>query len=349
MSDSGFDYSKVDFDEILDYFNITNRTQSGADIQFSCPFPEHYRGDRNPSAGINVENGKWHCFSCGRKGSLTSFVAELEGISSSTAARWIREGFASTFVGASLKSYLQEIIDKEDLPPKIDEPKIPEAAITLFQIDWDKAEEAYKTDNLPRRLRYIFDRGLSVDSLKTYNIGYDKHSKRITIPLRNVDGVLVGFKGRATSPLDEPKYLGVGDKSNIHYGFPTCKTRKYVFGISTVPSGADVIIVEGEFDAIWLRQLGFENTVSIGGSSPSEEQINQIVTVAGSAVLLLDPDRAGEKAERKLAKSLLQFIPVRIAKVPEGLDPQEMSQTQIHKAIENSTNALTQTLNRNKE
>src|SRR5690606_8447612 len=70
---------------ILEFHGIRNIREATEEINFSCPFPEHKFGDRNPSSFINKKTGQYQCFSCGRHGSLISFIAEYEEISYSEA------------------------------------------------------------------------------------------------------------------------------------------------------------------------------------------------------------------------------------------------------------------------
>jgi DNA primase len=333
-------YEQIDYDKILNYFNVQRVKHYGDQIQFSCPFPEHYRGDRNPSAGIHTKSGKWNCFSCGRKGSIETFIADLEGIPVAVATRWLREGFSTGFIdGVSCRGLLKKATRKK---PQKTEVTLPSEAVDLFYVDWDKAYGAYNNKDLPRRLSYIFDRGFLPSTLKESKIGYDPHSRRITIPLFSSEGNLLGFKGRATSPNESPKYLGIGDREYTYYGFPTCKTSDFVFGIQTInPSDEYVIICEGEFDALMLRQNGFDTAIALGGSNLSEKQIKSLKRNCSKAILLLDPDKAGAKAEKKLTEALLKFMPLYIAKVPAGFDPAKMSKEQVEKAINQATNALT--------
>lgn len=340
-------YESVDFNQILEYYNVRNAHNSGEEIQFSCPFPEHYRGDRNPSAGLNTKTGAWNCFSCGRKGTLVSFVADLEGVSPDVASRWIREGFSAAYKPNSMSEIVRQVKErKAERNAPASKQNVSKYALDLFYVDWSKAYEAYNDKSLPKRLSYVFDRGFSAATLEHYNIGYDRHTKRITIPLYDSEGNLVGFKGRSTNASETSKYLGVGDRKEkdddpSYYGFPTCKTSNYVWGIHTVnPSDEYAIVVEGEFDAIWLRQLGFTTAIALGGSNPSISQVRQIKSNCSRVILLLDPDKAGKKAERRLTEKLLKFIPVRIAEVPDGLDPAEMNTQQIENAISKAKNPL---------
>ena len=50
-----------------------------------CPF----HGEKNPSLKIYPKTGGWHCFGCGRGGSVIDFVMEHEGCNFPTAVRAI--------------------------------------------------------------------------------------------------------------------------------------------------------------------------------------------------------------------------------------------------------------------
>lgn len=146
----------------------------------------------------------------------------------------------------------------------------------------------------------------------------------------------MGFKGRAISDNDV-KYIGLGDKGDKHhYGFSTVKTHEYVWGIDT--SDPDAILVEGEFDAINLRQRGYP-AIALGGSNVSKHQCSSLVRRLNSVTTLFDPDEAGRKAERKIVASLLDFIKVEVARLPRT-DPAESTAQEIEQALQNKINAI---------
>ena len=62
---------------LLEANNIKNIKISGNEIRCCCPFHE----EQNPSFSINLETGKYICFSgkCGKKGNIISFISELTG------------------------------------------------------------------------------------------------------------------------------------------------------------------------------------------------------------------------------------------------------------------------------
>lgn len=323
------DYSQIDVEKVLEYFSIRNIAVRGDEIQFSCPFPEHYRGDRNPSSSINTKDGRWHCFGCGRSGTLISFVAEYDNVSPAVAIRWLRESYYSGDPTAktSVKQALKKLLEKEK---KQDEDKSIELYpyIERFRVDWERAEEAYREGSLPRALQRPFkDYRLSAQTLKGFQIGYDETTKRITIPIRNQYGTIIGFKGRATNN-NKPKYLSLYKKHDM----PRFLTGDTVFGIDSA-DGSAIIICEGEFDAISLREKGFKSSVALGTSTITDKQIKIIKQFSDSAYILFDPDQQGRKGAQKVAISLIPHLPVKIAEASGDSDPAEMEPSEITQAI----------------
>lgn len=329
----------VDAKAILEYYSVNNFYEDGEELKFSCPFPEHSNGDRNPSSGVNKKTKMYNCFSCHRKGTIVTFVAEMEGISEAVAARYVRENFYK-HGDYENKSVVESLKKKLERPKEVKMPTgISETALSSFYVDWDKVFEAYENEELPPQLSYIIEsKGFCKDTLKMFNIGFDQKTNRLTIPIRDFNGELVGIKGRATLQDQMPKYKSIGDKedSQPYYGFFTTNINNYTFGLDTAEK--DVIICEGEFDAIALREKGFGGAVSIGTCSIRDKQIRDIRRKASSVVVLLDSDDAGVKGAKEIFESLDKYIPVKVAECPEGLDPAEMSKDQILEAIQNSKN-----------
>jgi DNA primase len=320
----------IDVTKILEYYSVNNLSTYGDEINFSCPFPEHYRGDQRPSSYINTESYKYNCFGCERDGDIFTFVAEIEDMRPEEAEEFLlSDGFISEYLEkTSLQEYLSSIVNKTPKKTKT----VNENALKLFSVNWDKAYKAYIEMKLPKSLRQLFNRNFRVETLKEFDIGYDLISNRITIPCRNEDGKLVGFKGRATNDQQSPKYLNLGDREEkIRYGFTPYKVGDYVWGIDSADENG--IIVEGELDAIWLRQNGFAGAVSLGGSNPTKKQKQKLASVFSSVVLLLDPDPAGEKAVQNLKSSLIKYYPVRIASCLPGKDPAQHNKQELKKVI----------------
>lgn len=333
----------IDSKSILEYYGVKNLSQDDNELKFSCPFPEHVHGDRNPSSGINTKTNAYNCFSCHRKGTIVNFVAEMEGISEAVAIRFIREDFYKhgDYESGSVLDGLKHKFEKPVIMQGSSK-GIPDAALSSFRVDWQGVTDAMEKGEAPKSLSYIIEaKGFSVETLHKFDIGFDMNSNRITIPWRDRDGTIVGIKGRATQKDQIPKYKSIGDKPDQppYYGFFTTKINNYVFGIDSVESD-HIIICEGEFDAISLRQKGFLGSVALGTSSIRNDQAREIRKVAKDVTILMDNDSAGQKAVDSINDLLNGFITARIGICPVGKDPAEMNKKEIEHALLNAESSV---------
>lgn len=63
------------WETIMQECGITNCSDKGDQFEITCPFHD----DRRPSLRLNKRTGVYHCFSCGRKGTYTKFLWEMQG------------------------------------------------------------------------------------------------------------------------------------------------------------------------------------------------------------------------------------------------------------------------------
>jgi len=291
----------VDFLERLDVANISEVTPE--QIQFSCPFPDHTQGDEHPSAYIN--NGsmtphkatRWKCFGCGRSGNAVDFLAEYQNIGKQQARTTLRETYASGWVAPKYGSISREFearykASKErHAAPEL--PKLGLEELKRFDVDWVYYAEEHGDQP---DVRYMLDRGFTPATLDDWGIGYDHGSKRITIPVCDPDGNLVGFKGRAWRKQARPKYLVLGDKNKRQrYGFPTFDKTLVVFGLDRCSNSDSqtLVLVEGEIDVMSLDLMGIP-AICCSGSSISPEQVRLIREYCDEVVLFFDDDAAGQ-------------------------------------------------------
>jgi DNA primase len=180
---------------------------------------------------------------------------------------------------------------------------------------------------------------------------YDRFRHRIMIPIREENGRMAGFGARIVDPEDVPKFLNspetaIFTKGRLLYGLD--RARK------PIRTADQAVIVEGYLDVIALHQAGYENVVSPMGTALTEDQLHLLKRFTRRIVLALDPDTAGQKAvlrgleaarqamsrqaetafdgsgvARFDAPELLRFsyrlqADLRVASMPEGLDPDEI-------------------------
>lgn len=69
-------YENIDYKRIFSYYLEDYKIRRN-ELSCSCPFHDEY----TPSFNANLETGVYHCFGCGAKGNIITFVAEMENIS----------------------------------------------------------------------------------------------------------------------------------------------------------------------------------------------------------------------------------------------------------------------------
>lgn len=139
---------------------------------------------------------------------------------------------------------------------------------------------------LPYGNKMFEEDGISLAAQKDFEIGYDPYTNRITIPLRDSLGTLVGIKGRFYGSPDEyhPKYLFLEKcaKGRLLYGYwqnkDYIKHNKYIY------------IVEAEKGVLQLATMGFRNAVAIGSKTISKAQIELITRTGCTPVFCYDKD-----------------------------------------------------------
>lgn len=351
------DLSQIDVETFLKELGINNVRDDGREVKYSCFSDAHYRGDANPSASMEKGSTVFYCFSCGMSGNAISFLATLENVSPVQAAIWIKDRFGGGFdipEQGKIADSIKQILDKEEVKKEYRKTEfLSEQEVDRRKINWKKIYKEYlqykspMLEKLPGKTFedifqpqeksyknefYMLERGFSSDILNKYQIGWDKISERFTIPVRDKEGRLLGFKARAIER--DPKYLVLGGPE---YGFEPYETSKVIFGLDKIDfqKNADLIICEGELNAIAMQQNGFKNTTGISGKILSDEQANIVTKNAEKVLLIFDEEEDAERAANKLK----EFIPAFIAP-PHTKDPADMNKDEIVSLVAGRRTAL---------
>jgi len=212
-----------------------------------------------------------------------------------------------------------------------DLPRLPE--VILGKFDWAPV----------KLLKDGFEKAI----LKEFDIGYDKDLQRITFPIRDHYGNLVGISGRNKRGV-YPRYKIY--RKELHDVVPGYEFKKgaTVWGLDrfyatamTIGVDSPIIVCEGFKAAIWVVQHGFDNTVALIGDHLSEEQKLLLSRITNEIVLFLDNDSAGRKATFRAIKKLKGGLEVRVARYAEnhfGKSPDDLTKNQIENAVNNSMN-----------
>src|SRR5215208_1414046 len=324
----------------------TDLQQRGQDYWGNCPFHD----ERTPSFKVNPRDKLYYCFGCEASGDVFRFVEEKEGLDFASAVESLGERY-----GVELK--------REHEDPRAEERRRRKARLWELLELTAKYYERYLWDSQKaRRARaYLEERELGEEVLRRFGVGmapsawdqvltgsqrrgfkveelhaagliqkgrqggrYDRFRTRVTFPIRDQRGRVLGFGARALMPDSKPKYLNSPEgelyrKSHTLYGIdrargPIAKARR-------------AIVVEGYTDVLALHQAGVEEAVAIMGTAITPEQIQMLAGLTEVVVLALDADRAGADAmvrAQKVAGG--KSIELRVAAMPEGEDPADMLQ-----------------------
>lgn len=134
-----------------------------------------------------------------------------------------------------------------------------------------------------------------------FELGLDVFSHRITIPIRDEMGRLVGVKGRrAWDVVDQwnPKYIYLHQcaKSRICYGL--YKTLPYI------REKNEIIVCESEKGVMQLWSYGYRNCVAVGGHSISQQQQDLIIQSGAATIIIAFDKDVDEETVRKEAENL---------------------------------------------
>lgn len=287
------DLSSVDVEDLLMRLEIQNArmTAGGIEINFSCFTGQHSHGDESPSAYINSETTAWMCHGCHAHGNAITLVMEVQQVERPVAERVLREWYGIEFDEPLGGSMVAEIAARLRPPePRVERVPPPRSWLSSVRFDWAGGEVREPQHE------YMLSRGFTPSTLAEWDLGYDYLSDRITIPVFDVDGELVGAKGRDWTGERKPKYQILGDQMGRAYGFSPYETSEVVFGLHRRRDVKTVVACEGELNAIALEQLGVPRPVGIGMSYMSDRQAQLLVREAEEVVLYMDHGEAGSIA-----------------------------------------------------
>lgn len=250
---------------------------SGDNLIGTCPFHD----DKRRSFSMNAQTGQFICFSanCGEQGNLYSFLVRGCGYSEKRAQEISGEWQERADVEGSDWEVDMPTWGERRREQKDEQPQVEESMLGLY-------------DFCPKYMTQ--KRGFTKATLRRWEIGYDYETERVTIPVRDHLGNLVGISKRTIHRNVDPSYL--------HLGF---KRSRLLYGEFFCPKDAEVWPTEGQFDALALWQLGVPYPVSTMSARIGDSQIKRLKRYP-SVVLAFDNDRDGIKAAMRVGDALIE-------------------------------------------
>jgi DNA primase len=319
--------------------------KAGTNFKGLCPF----HNEKSPSFVVTPSRQIWHCFGCGEGGDVFSFVQKFENLDFVQTLKLLADR-----AGVKLPEYrpgtnLQE--DEKEMLVRINT----FAAKYYYEILIHPA--------LGKEAReYLLGRGLSRQTIEGWQIGfapndfhslsqalklkkvtsdqaikagvvvknekgniYDRFRGRITFPIFNYVGEVVGFSARILPKLDDGKtgkYINspetlIYNKSRVLFGLNFAKNH--------IRKKDEVIVVEGQMDCISAHQAGFLNTVASSGTAITAEHLSVLGRLTKNIKFCLDADSAGLLATRRAVEHLLgKDFTIKIVSIKGAKDPDEL-------------------------
>ena len=296
-------------------------TQRGRNYLCVCPFHD----DHSPSMSVSEEKQIYKCFACGNTGNVFTFVENYEDVSFLDAVMIVAEKCGIS-IDKSLIKNNKVVSNKEEF-------EIMNLAEKFYQNNLKTEFGTTALDYLNKRgisEEFIkeFGIGLSLDNSNTlynlllkkkYNVGklldvgiinqsddryYDRFTRRITFPLWDKDGNVVGFSARIyRGEKDTSKYVNSRESKLFKKGETL---YNYHRARDFVKLEKSVIVVEGFMDAIRLFVGGVKNVVALQGTALTKEQISLLKKLHSKVILCLDNDSAGENATLSNGEAMIK-------------------------------------------
>ncbi len=156
---------------------------------------------------------------------------------------------------------------------------------------------------------------------------YDFFRGRLMIPIHDESGQVVAFSGRLLDPeAKAQKYVNTPEtpifvKSRILFGLN--KTKRPII------EAESAILCEGQIDLMRCWQKGIRNVVAPQGTAFTDPHARILKRLAKEVVICFDADRAGQNAaQRSIDVLLKEGLQVRIARIPQGEDPDSLLRKQ---------------------
>jgi DNA primase len=331
----------ADIAEVIgDHVRLRRR---GRTFEGLCPFHE----EKTPSFSVDPDKGLYYCFGCHQGGDIFKFLMQVARLSFPEAVEQIARRYGVKLPAKSpdgrrrqeksdrLRSLLEEaqafFVDQlgsaAGAPARreLERRGFDRTTWSEFGFGWAPDDWRQLTDELGRRHPegVLVEAGLTVRP-ESSTSPYDRFRKRITFPIRSIDGRLVAFGGRILGD-GEPKYLNSPES-------PIFAKRSTLFSLDRARTAAaragELLVVEGYFDCLSLHRVGIANAVATLGTALTHEHartLRQRLGDSGRVVLCYDADEAGRRAALTGIRVLLEAgVDVAVLVLPEGTDPDDV-------------------------
>ena len=347
------DHAPID-DVVGEYVQL--KSAGGGQKKGLCPFHD----EKSPSFHVTPSKGYFHCFGCQTGGDVIAFLMKIDHLSFTETIERLADR-----IGYTLR---YEESGSAPSGPSVNRSRLVAAnamAATFFQEQLNTSPDAahgrdlltkrgfdkaacqtfgvgYAPDSWDALTKHLRAAGYTIEELELAGLSkmgergpIDKFRNRLTWPIRDISGDVVGFGARKLASDEEdqgPKYLNTSEtpiykKSQVLYGLDMAKKE--------IAKKRQVVIVEGYTDVMAAHLAGITTAVATCGTAFGADHIRIIRRLLmdddafrGEVIFTFDGDAAGQKAAMRAFSEDQKFVTQTFVAVePDGLDPCDLRQT----------------------
>ena len=339
--------------------HVSLKSAGGASLKGLCPFHD----EKSPSFHVTPSKGFWYCFGCGEGGDVIGFLQKIEHLSFSEVVEKLAgkyniqlrydESSNRTGINTGQRTRLVEAnkLASEFFAQNLNSPEAETGRKFLTERGFDKAAAqkfgvGYALKGWDSLTNHLKQKGFSEAELTLAGLSvagqrgvYDRFRGRLTWPIRDASGDVVGFGARRLYDDDQgPKYLNTPET-------PVYKKSQVLYGIDLarkdIASSKQAVIVEGYTDVMACHLAGVTTAVATCGTAFGEDHARVLrrflmdqEQLRGEIIYTFDGDEAGRKAALKAFNLDQSFVAQTFVAVEStGLDPCELRQKSGNDAI----------------
>jgi DNA primase len=340
-------------DEVIaDYVQL--KSAGGGQKKGLCPFHD----EKSPSFHVTPSKGFFHCFGCQASGDVIAFLMKIDHLSFTETIerladrmgyqlRYEQGNFTPAPAGNRSRLIAANALAAKFYQDQLNtSPLAAHARELMTKRGFDKGAcetfgVGYAPDEWDGLTKYLREQGFTVDELETAGLSkmgqrgpIDKFRNRLTWPIKDISGDVVGFGARKLASDEEdqgPKYLNTSEtpiykKSQVLYGLDMAKKE--------IAKKRQVVIVEGYTDVMAAQLAGITTAVATCGTAFGADHIRIIRRLLmdddafrGEVIFTFDGDAAGQKAAMRAFTEDQKFVTQTFVAVePNGLDPCDLRQ-----------------------
>ena len=318
--------------------------KAGSSFKGRCPF----HNEKTPSFHVSPVRQNYHCFGCSAHGDVFKFLQEQDGLTFVDAVRQLADRVGVTIkerydknagtrkmlyaLHSELAAFYQRCLLQAKVAEKarayLNERKLDDKTVESFGIGFAPARPRNAVlmwaDKYGRPVEQLIAAGIVLpprDGGRS-NDYYDRFQDRLMFPICDTQGRVVAFSARVLEDSGRrAKYVNSPEtdifiKGRVLYGLDKAASK-----IVKHPR-REAVICEGQIDVIRCHSAGFETAVASQGTAFSKDHVKLLKRYADCVVIVFDGDSAGKKAAVRTGALMLEDeIPVRVASLPKGEDP----------------------------